>query len=196
MAYESDPPEFIGADRKIAADPKPTTRAPAPKPKPAPAVSTLVAETHEARAALAELLGDAIPPAPVPVAAPVVEPVKKSHPKVAIARPRKEYEAAKLETAAARAELIVAEKALRVAEHAEGEALNAWNALNRPDPDAVLRAYLARETQMRADNVAAGLPANQRGEVQAPSQWPIEQVARARGRGGPPLRSPVARRNI
>lgn len=192
MAYESDPPEFIGTDRKIAADPKPTTRAPAPKPKPAPAVSALVAETHEARAALAELLGDAIPPAPAPV-----EPVKKpSHPKVAIVRPRKEWEAAKLETAAARAELIVAEKALRVAEHAEGEALNAWNALNRPDPDAVLRAYLARETQMRADNVAAGLPANQRGEVQAPSQWPIEQVARARGRGGPPLRSPVARRNI
>jgi hypothetical protein len=186
MAYHDDPPEYTGTSRKIAADPKPTKSAPpAPVAKPAP-----VAETHEARAALAELLGDAIPPAPV-------EPVKKpSHPKVAIVRPRNEWEAAKLETAAARVELIAAEKALRVAEHNEGEALNAWNALNRPDPDAVLRAYLARETQMRADNVAAGLPANQRGEAQAPSQWPIEQVARARGRGGPPLRSPVARRNI
>ena len=190
MAYHDDPPEYTGTSRKIAADPKPTKSAPpAPVAKAAPVAQP---QSHEAVAALAEMLGEPAPPAPVAVP----EPVKKSHPKVAIVRPRKEWEAAKLETAAARVELIAAEKALRVAEHAEGEALNAWNALNRPDPDAVLRAYLARETQMRADNVAAGLPANQRGEVQAPSQWPIEQVARARGRGGPPLRSPVARRNI
>ena len=184
----NDPEELTGTGQK--AEPKSLHRASAtqrPAPKSAP-----VAETHEARAALADLLGEPAPP--VPVAAPVVEPVKKSHPKTAIARPRKEWEAAKLETAAARVELIAAEKALHVAEHNEGEALNAWNALNRPDELAVTRAYLDRETQMRADNVANGLPAEQRGPVQALPRWPIEQKgARARGRPGG---GPVLRRNF
>jgi hypothetical protein len=130
-------------------------------------------------------------------------PVKKPNVKVPVvavpgsqSAQRKAWEAASAETAAARVELIEATKAFRTGEHDEGAAMAAWSALNRPSPDAVVREYLKREGAMREANVAAGLPANQRGPVETPSQWPITLAAKARGRGGPPLRSPVARRVI
>ena len=204
----SDPEEHIGATRGIPADPKPTRKtaaAPvAPAPVPSPMAKGHAGETHEAKAALADLLGEPVPPAPE--LAPVSEVKKPSHSKVAVVRPRKEYEAAQLETAAARDELIKATKANRKAEEAEGLALNAWNAhpLNRPDPDAVVRAYLAREGEMRAANVANGLPPNTRGPTAVMDMSPLSVAARNRGRhaggntqqAGTPLRSNIARRNI
>lgn len=129
-----------------------------------------------------------------------------SHAKVAIVAPRKAWLAATQETADARSALIQITASHRAAENAESDAMTAWMAhpLNRPNPDAVTRAYLAREGAMREANVKAGLPANHRGPVAATNRAPIEQAAIARGRhaggtaqkAGVPLRSNIARRTV
>jgi hypothetical protein len=136
-----------------------------------------------------------------PKSAAVKRPAKVPHPVTAAPESRgsqrKAWEAASVETAAARVELIDATNAHRAAEHSEGAAVSAWAALNRPAPDQVVRDYLKREGELRAQNVAAGLdPSNRGGPVQQPSQWPIETMARNRGKSSAPLRSNVARRTV
>jgi hypothetical protein len=169
MAYENDPPELTGTGQK--AEPKSLHRA-----------STTQSPAPTTRASTS---GRAKVPHPVTAA-----PDSRGS-------QRKAWEAASVETAAARVELIDATSAHLAAEHSEGAAVSAWAALNHPAPDAVVRDYLKREGELRAANVAAGLdPSNRGGPVQAASQWPIETMARNRGKGGAPLRSPVARRTV
>jgi len=144
-----------------------------------------------------------IPADPKSSPAPVVK-KPGSHSKHAIKAPRLAWEAAVAETQAARTELIQATNAFRAAETAEGSAVAHWMSLNRPEPDKVVREYLAREGAMREQNVKAGRDANYRGAAPATSPWPIEQAALNRGRHaggnkqtpGVPLRSNIARRNI
>jgi hypothetical protein len=127
------------------------------------------------------------------------------HAKHAVKAPRLAYEAAVLETQAARIELEQVTAAFRKAEHDEGARLVEWGSLNRRSPDAVIREYLRREGEMRAANVAAGRPANQRGPaVVSADQSPITLAALNRGRhaggnrlqAGTPLRSNIARRHV
>jgi hypothetical protein len=181
MAHDDSEVEYIGRDRTVKAEPA-RARPVAPRAMAAPA------------------------PAPAPVIA--AEPVKHvtvsepshpgSHPKHAVLRPRRNWEAAQAETIDARAELVAATNALRIAEKAEGSALADWLKLNpAPSADAVYRAHVAGQQAERAARVAAGLPPDTR-TAPVINKSPIDQFAMARGkaaaRSGVPLRSNVTRR--
>jgi hypothetical protein len=200
MAYENDPIEYVGATRKIPAVPKVTK-----------VHATVVA--HDATA-FVDPIDEPEPVMPVVTKDPNLTaegepptPAKKasgSHPKVAIKAPRLAYEAAVLEVQAARIELEQVTAAFRKAEHDEGARIVEWGTLNRREPDAVLREYLAREGALRLENCLAGRPANQRGPVTPTDQSPITLAALNRGRhaggnrlqAGTPLRSNVVRRGV
>jgi hypothetical protein len=176
-SYDSDPEEFIGTDHSVKADPK-------GKSKPV------------ARAS--------VTPAPAPVD-PVVEvPQIKpgSHPKHAIERPRREWEAAAQEVQDAQEELRLSKLALVDAELVEADALTHWLELQpKIDPDKLLHDYANRGTALRAQNVAQGLPAEATQVPRPTNGSPIDRLAANRSRQAPnmisnPLRSPVQRRSV
>ena len=178
---DSDPPEYIGRDNSLRADPVPSKRKAAPLPSPQGA-------------------------GPLPVAKPATYIDKMgtptaSHPKHSIVGVAKAYEAAQAETRAAHEEKRLADLALTDAEHDENNALMVWNAMQpKADPDALLRDYAARSTEQRAANVARGDPADGVRPV-THSNSPIDRAAANRQRPSPqmattPLRSPVARRVV
>lgn len=166
-----DPQEFVGRDHTIKADPIKSN-----------------ASTPVAVPALAAELARPEPKKPA-----------GSHPKFAIERPRKNFEAAKLETEAARVAYRVATDEFKSAEKAEGVAVAEWITLNPPpDADTVYRAHVKRDLDARAARVAQGLPPVGPPKVPA-NRSRIDTLAAQRPRQTPqmpsaPLRSPVARR--
>jgi hypothetical protein len=172
----SDPEEFIGTEQKVIADPS-------------------RAQGHGGKRAVVERV---VAPAPEPngLASPVPP---NTHPKHAIERPRREYEAAQQETRDAHTELKFATDGLREAEIAEGDALALWYSLQpKVDPDTLLHDYAKQQTEQRAQNVRDGLPAD---GVRATSHGrsPVDIAASQRPRTSPQapnpsLRSPIARR--
>jgi hypothetical protein len=179
-AHDNDPPEFIGSDRAVKADHIPS-RAPrvavAPPPLAAPVATYMDAPQPTAEHRPAEK--------------------QPSHLTHAVVRPRKNWEAAQSETVAARSELVAATSELKIAEHAYGDALADWLALNKPPTqEEVYREHVARSQADRAAAVVAGR--NPDATVAAPviNKSPIDQFALARGKGarGTPLRSNVVRR--
>lgn len=178
---DSDPPEMIGRDSGVRADPPKSKRTAAPVVLSSPAV----------RPTLAEELASPVPPVSKP----------GSHPKHAIARPRREWELAKQEVADAQAELRSANDAFREADIAESNALEHWLSLQpKVDPDQLLRDYAVNSTAQRAANVAAGLPP-EGVRRRTHGNSPIDVVAANRPRTSPqasnsPLRSPIHRRSV
>ncbi len=173
MSQYDDPPEFVGRDQTIMADPK---------------------------------SGKRTAPPPVVAAKLVVEPVvtdkaPNTHPKFAIERPRREFEAAQAETIAALEEKRAATVGLVDAERAETEALNEWLALQpRVDPDQLLRDYATSALTERARQVSLGNPPE---GVRTPTHGNsvMDIAASQRPRQSPqsastPLRSRTARRVV
>lgn len=129
---ETEPEEFTGTTHAIKADPK----------------GKRINIPHAVKPLAEEL---ATP------AQPITKP--GTHPKHAIARPRREHEAAQQETQAAQAELVAASRALVDAEAEENKALLHWLSLQpKPDTNALLHAYADQQAALRAENVKAGLP--------------------------------------
>jgi hypothetical protein len=120
-----------------------------------------------------------------------------SHPKIAHARPRAEYEKAQTELLDARAELQAAMAHARRCQLVEGEALATWIAVNpSPSQDEVFRDKIAKENAARLERVNGGLPAD---PPSAPKvgKSPIDQAFANRGKNkltGLPAARPVLTR--
>jgi hypothetical protein len=156
MAYENDPPEFTGRDRKVAADPK----------RAAPVASKSITA-----------IAPPVEPAPAAVEKP------GSHKKFAVVGPAKDYAAAMASTIFAREELQAATIALRIAEKAEGACLADFYLLNKPiSSDQLIRNHLAASLAERAKRVEAGLDPEARAAAAPVVRSKLDQAARDRGR--------------
>ncbi|MGY3441110.1 hypothetical protein [Bradyrhizobium sp. USDA 4473] len=123
---------------------------------------------------------------------------KKSHPKQAIAGPKKDWEAAEANLGEKRIAESRAKSAFVVAERALSEATITWVACNpAPDATSVAKDHLAKHDAIKMDRVAAGLPAVEKPLPVQPAS-PLDAQAMARGRSGTrvPLFSSTVRRSV
>lgn len=191
MAYEGDPPEFIGATQETKADPKGKRAAPAP-----------VKAVAKVPALAPDVVGQEMA-APVPSVAVYNPPAEgEAHPKIAGLAPAQRLDAAEAGLNLANAELQAATYHLRNCELIEAEAEAALvKGMPGPTQDQVHRELLAKETAAKLDRVSQGLPAV---EPPKPSHGrsAVDIAAANRPRTnaqqptGAPLRSNVVRRTV
>lgn len=184
MAYEDDPPEFIGATQETKADPK-GKRAPA-----------------KVRALAPDVVGQEMA-SPVPSVAIYNPPAEgEAHPKIARLAPAQRLDAADAGLNLANAELQTATYHLRNCELIEAEAEAALvKEMPGPTQDQVYRDLLAKETAAKMERVSQGLTAV---EPPKPSHGrsAVDIAAANRPRTnaqqptGAPLRSNVVRRVV